>query len=125
MKNYGEILKEQRLIRNLTLLEVEKQTGINNGNLSRWERNEVLPNIESCIKLADFYGITLDELLGVSDECSIRTAAPISDTYSSEEVEILKKYRELNAPGKKLIKQTLETLLTSSAGSGQNKNKNS
>ena len=64
MINYGENLKEHRLARGITLKEIEKVTGINNGNISRWERNEVLPNIDFCVKLADFYGITLDELIG-------------------------------------------------------------
>ena len=121
MKNYGEILKEHRFARGLTLKDIENKTGINNGNLSRWERNEVLPSIDSCIQLARFYEITLDELLGISDNFSVKTDAPIGDTYSSEEREIIKKYRELNAPGKKLIKQSLETLLTSSEGSEHKK----
>ncbi len=64
MRNYGETLKENRLARGITLKDVEKATGINNGNLSRWERGEVLPNIDFCVQLADFYGITLDELVG-------------------------------------------------------------
>ncbi len=64
MRNYGEILKEQRLARGLTLKEVEKGTGINNGNLSRWECGKVLPSIYFCEILADFYGITVDELIG-------------------------------------------------------------
>ena len=64
MKNYGEILKEHRTARAKTLLEVEKETGISNENLSRWERGKNLPNIDFCIRLADYYEITLDELVG-------------------------------------------------------------
>ncbi|MDE7256758.1 MAG: helix-turn-helix transcriptional regulator, partial [Clostridia bacterium] len=33
-------------------------------NIGRWESGEVLPNIDFCVKLADFYGVTLDELVG-------------------------------------------------------------
>lgn len=64
MKNIGETFKQIRLERGITLREIENATGINNGNLSRWEQGKVLPNIEFCIKLADFYGISLDELVG-------------------------------------------------------------
>lgn len=64
MINYGEELKFQRLKRNKTLKQVEADTKISNSNLSRWERGEVLPNIDFCVKLADYYGITLDELIG-------------------------------------------------------------
>lgn len=64
MINYGEMLKENRTIRGKTLLDVEKDTGISNANLSRWECGKNLPNIDFCVKLADYYGITLDELVG-------------------------------------------------------------
>lgn len=64
MKNYGEILKEHRLESGKTLLQVEKDTGISNQNLSRWENGKVLPNIDFCVQLADYYGISLDELVG-------------------------------------------------------------
>lgn len=64
MRNYGEVLKEQRLLRGKTLLEVEAATGINNANLSRWESGKVIPSIYFCERLADFYGITIDELIG-------------------------------------------------------------
>ncbi len=64
MKNYGELLKEHRKAFGKTLLDVERATGISNQNLSRWEQGKVLPNIDFCVKLADYYGITLDELVG-------------------------------------------------------------
>lgn len=64
MTNIGEELKYQRTIRNKTLKQVETDTGISNANLSRWENGKVLPNIEFCMILADYYQITLDELVG-------------------------------------------------------------
>lgn len=64
MINYGEELKFQRNKRNKTLMQVEQDTGISNSNLSRWECGKVLPNIDVCVILADYYGITLDELIG-------------------------------------------------------------
>ncbi len=64
MKKYGDELKRIRIQQGKTLKEVEKGTGINNGNISRYERNEVLPNIDFCVKLADYYSISLDELVG-------------------------------------------------------------
>ncbi len=62
--NYGEELKYQRIKRNKTLKQVEADTGISNSNLSRWECGKVLPNIHFCAILADYYGISIDELIG-------------------------------------------------------------
>ena len=64
MKNYGEELKFQRISRNKTLKQVEADTGISNSNLSRWESGKVTPSIDFCVILADYYGISLDELIG-------------------------------------------------------------
>ena len=64
MLNYGKALKECRIINGKSLLDVERDTGINNANISRWEQGKVLPNIDFCVKLADYYGISLDELVG-------------------------------------------------------------
>ena len=63
-ENYGKILKEHRIARDKSLLDVERATGISNENLSRWERGKNLPNIDFCVQLADYYEITLDELVG-------------------------------------------------------------
>lgn len=64
MLNYGEALKYHREVNGLTQSELAKSTGISQENISRWESNKVIPNIDFCVRLADFYGITVDELIG-------------------------------------------------------------
>ncbi|MBE7100026.1 MAG: helix-turn-helix transcriptional regulator [Clostridiales bacterium] len=64
---YGSALKRQRLATGKSLVEVANETGISYQNLSRWERNEVLPNIDFCVKLAKYYDITIEELFGITD----------------------------------------------------------
>ncbi len=72
MINYGEELKYNRVKRNKSLLQVGTDTGISNANLSRWENGKVLPNIDFCVRLADYYGITLDELIGREIESNVK-----------------------------------------------------
>ena len=64
MKQYGKYLKYHREQNGISQRNLEKQTGIKQQNISRWENDEAIPSIENCEKLADFYGITLDELVG-------------------------------------------------------------
>ena len=64
MLNYGESLKYYREISGLSLVALANKIGTSHQNLSRWEKNEVLPSIDFCVKLADFYGISIDELIG-------------------------------------------------------------
>ena len=43
---------------------LSKATGISQENISRWEANKVIPNVDFCVQLADFYGISVDDLIG-------------------------------------------------------------
>ncbi len=64
MINYGENLKYQREEHGLSQTELAQKIGTSHQNINRWERGEVMPSIDFCVQLADFYGITLDELIG-------------------------------------------------------------
>ena len=62
----GKALKEQREAPGLSQSELAKGVGMHQQTISRWESNENVPNVLDCIRLAQFYGITLEELLGIS-----------------------------------------------------------
>ena len=61
---YGEALKAQRKLNGYSQTQLAKATGIVQQNISAWENNVYSPNIEFCVQLADFYGISVDELIG-------------------------------------------------------------
>lgn len=62
--DYGKSFKELRQEKGLSQRELAMATGISQQAISCWEQNKRTPNMDDCIKLADFYGITLDELVG-------------------------------------------------------------
>lgn len=62
--NIGKAIKEQRMLKDNTLQEVEKATNITNQTLSNWENNKYIDKIIMLIKLADYYEVSLDELVG-------------------------------------------------------------
>lgn len=64
MLNYGEALKYQREINGYSQSELARKTGLKQQMISYWEANKGLPNIDFCVQLADFYGISVDELIG-------------------------------------------------------------
>lgn len=67
MNNYGESLKYHRERLGMSQNELAQKIGTSHQNINRWERGEVLPNIDFCVKLAEFYGITVDELINKID----------------------------------------------------------
>lgn len=48
--------------------EIAEKLGVSRQAVAKWERGETLPDIESCIKLADIYEITVDMLVRNMDE---------------------------------------------------------
>lgn len=56
-------LKVYRKQYGFTQEETAGKLGVSRQAVAKWERGETLPDIESCIKLADLYGITVDMLV--------------------------------------------------------------
>lgn len=60
----GQTLKEHREQIGISQTQLAKEIGTSHQNINRWERDIISPNIEFCVILADFYGISIDELIG-------------------------------------------------------------
>ncbi|MBQ8515686.1 MAG: helix-turn-helix domain-containing protein [Ruminococcus sp.] len=43
--------------------EIAEKLGVSRQAVAKWEKGDTLPDIESCIKLADLYGIAVDMLV--------------------------------------------------------------
>ena len=119
---FSEIIKDLRAESDLSQMELSKKIGISAAAIGHLELGKHEPNGTTIIAYSRYFNVTTDYLLGLEDGPASHGAAPIGDTYTAEEREIIKKYRELNAPGIKLINQTFETLLTTSVQRTQNKN---
>src|SRR5262245_592767 len=58
-------LKEARKRSGFTQVEVAKLTGINRSTLKNYELGDIFPSIEALARLAEFYGVSADWLLGL------------------------------------------------------------
>ncbi|MBQ7976935.1 MAG: helix-turn-helix domain-containing protein [Clostridia bacterium] len=63
----GENIKHIRRERNLTQEEVAGHLGISFQSISKWERGDGYPDITMLPALANYFGISVDELLGMSE----------------------------------------------------------
>ncbi|EOL47188.1 hypothetical protein RV11_GL002351 [Enterococcus phoeniculicola] len=59
----SEILKKKRKERNYTQEEVAKKLFVSQKSISNWERNKTYPDIDSLIRLANLYDLSLDSIL--------------------------------------------------------------
>jgi len=56
-------LKIFRKQNNFTQEELAEKLGVSRQAVAKWERGETQPDVESCVKLAELYGVSLDMLL--------------------------------------------------------------
>ena len=66
MKKFAERLKELRTEKNLTQMQLSKETGLSAGAIGFWETEKRIPNAMAIIALAKFFGVTTDYLLDVT-----------------------------------------------------------
>ncbi len=63
----GENIRRIRLKRNLTQEEMAAHLGISFQSVSKWERGDGYPDITMLPALANYFGISVDELLGMNE----------------------------------------------------------
>ncbi|BAB05007.1 helix-turn-helix transcriptional regulator [Halalkalibacterium halodurans] len=100
--SFGKRLRSLRINKKLSQEELAKTLGLNRSTLARYELENTQPDYETLTKMADFFQVTTDYILGrVDDET---TQLSISFSHGGEELtedekahleQELKKYREL------------------------------
>lgn len=68
MNIFAERIKELRKARKKTLAEMAKYLGVSLRAYQYYESATNYPNIPGLIKLADYFGVTTDYLLGRTDQ---------------------------------------------------------
>ena len=61
-------IRELRLSYNLSQVDLAKALGVSKQCVSNWENDNIQPSIEMLIKLANFFHVKTDYLLGLDDE---------------------------------------------------------
>ena len=64
-------LKVMRTRKGLTQEEVAEKVGVSRQAVAKWEKGETMPDVESCIRMADLYGVPLELLArGLKDDAA-------------------------------------------------------
>lgn len=100
-------LQELRMKKGYSQADVARILNVTQQAYSRYERGDHELGYAAIIKLADFFQVSVDYLLGRSDDLG---AVPIqSDTpaFSAEEIELVRLYRLLSPQLRKMAFDTL------------------
>ena len=63
----NENIKSLRIARGINQVEFARALGVTKQCVSNWENDNVVPSIEMLVKIADFFCVTTDYLLGRSE----------------------------------------------------------
>ena len=61
----GQNLKDIRIKNKYNQEDIAEQLGVTKQTISNWEKGKRTPDINSLIKLANIYQVTLDSLIGI------------------------------------------------------------
>ncbi len=67
MVEFGEKIKDLRLSKGLTQKQLAKELEQAQSTIFYWEQNKQEPNISSLKKLCEFFDVSADFLIGLSD----------------------------------------------------------
>lgn len=96
---FSEILKLLRKEKKITQFQLSKNLNVTHGAIAMWETNKRQPDNETLIKIADYFNVTIDYLLGRSDEPTVRKDTEKEKAaveLTAEESKLLEIFRKLN-----------------------------
>lgn len=109
-------LKALRKARNLSQQKLAEQFGLSQQSIYKYENNLAEPDIETLKKLADFFHISVDDLIEHHCDTSFSSPEnnPDNNTLSSSDLHHLYLYRQLSEDMQKNINQIMEELVQKS-----------
>lgn len=94
-KSLNENIRQLRLSRGLNQVDFARIMGVTKQCVSNWENDNVLPSIEMLIKIARFFCVSTDSLLGLSMENSLNVEG-LSEEQIAHISAIIYDFKKLN-----------------------------
>ena len=91
----NENIKRLRLARGLNQVDLGKSLGVTKQCVSNWENDNVLPSVEMLVKIADYFGVSTDNLLGRA-ETELLDVSSLTDTQKAHIALIINDFRTIN-----------------------------
>lgn len=98
-------IRELRKKAKITMKELGKQVGAAEGTISHYETGKRQPDIEMLSKLANYFGVTIDYLVGGVE--SENAEAPLS----TDEKNLLDMFKSLSSDEKSFVETMVKSLM--------------
>ena len=70
---FGDQIKNLRMSKCLNQVEMAKILGVTKQSVSNWENENIMPSVDMLIKLSQFFNVSTDYLLGLSENHALNT----------------------------------------------------
>ena len=81
--------------------------GTNQRTVARWEVGKSDPSVFYILKLAEYFHVSADYLLGVEDDLGNKSYVNIQDDITPEEQKLITAYRKLSPSNREMILRML------------------
>lgn len=101
-------IKKLRIDRGISQRQLADIVGVSQQSVNKYENHNIEPDIETLIRIADYYQTTVDYLIGRTDD-----SLPYSyddKTLSHDEMELIESYRKLKEAQKRTLLQFLSEM---------------
>lgn len=104
------MLRKLKLLRNefgISQQQLADVIGVSQQSVNKYENHSVEPDIDTMIKIADYFSVSVDYLIGRTE---IKTIPGNFTKYdlTDEERNLIDKYRKINSKEKKIIQILVE-----------------
>lgn len=108
---FAERLKELRKAHRITQEQLASIIGVERSSIGKYEgRSRTIPSDDIKYKIAEFFGVSVDYLLGYTD-----TPTPVDPKQmSKDENDLILMFRELTPAGQGLVMDYVQMLLSKS-----------
>ena len=70
---FGDQIKNLRMSKCLNQVEMAKILGVTKQSVSNWENENIMPSVDILIKLSQFFNVSTDYLLGLTENHALNT----------------------------------------------------
>ena len=93
-----ENIRKYRRLKGLNQVELGQSLGVSKQCISNWENDNVLPSVEMLVRLADFFEVSTDALLGRDTRRSL-SADGLTDKEIAHIKDLVRDLREAHRGG--------------------------
>ena len=101
---FADRVKYLRQSRELNQVQFAQKMGVTKQSVSNWENDNIMPSVDMLERIADYFKVSTDYLLGLTDE----PEPPMH--ISKEEKALVETYRSLSREQRELISQTIRLM---------------